>query len=227
MTEEPSEMRKVRSLKFKMLRITTMQLSEFKTKVKLDLFIKNGISSMLTNTQMNQRRVNLTRTSVSMFKDHSTLSLLCHQEDMLILSITETWLSKLQMLETLKYGISIKDLKPSRLSSTISHGTSRTQEELTTCKCGALTMDGSNTSSMTDHSSAMFKKAANVLVFINQRMLKPLKLESRVEITRLSTKNGRSFMLIRLKLEPKDSTRTLDSTSIDHSTLSQDSQCTE
>jgi hypothetical protein len=131
------------------------------------------------------------------------------------------------MLETLKSGTSIKDLKPLRLSSTINHGISRTLEELRTCKSGALMMDGSNTSSMMDHSSAMFKRANHALVFINKKMKKLLKLESKIETTRPFIKNGRSSMLIRLKPELKDSTKTLDSISIDHSILFQDSQCTE
>jgi hypothetical protein len=50
------------------------------------------------------------------------------------------------MEEKLKNGTSINNQRQSELDITTNHGTSRVQEELTKCKSGALTQDGSNTS---------------------------------------------------------------------------------
>jgi hypothetical protein len=68
----------------------------------------NGTSSMLMNTQRNQRRENSTRTSVSMLKDHSTLSLNWRKTDTLISSTTRTLLSRPEMEERVNHGTSTK-----------------------------------------------------------------------------------------------------------------------
>ena len=67
----------------------------------------NGMSSMLMNIQMNQRRENSTKTLVSMLKDHSMLFQNCHLTDTLTSLITEDLQSRLQMEETPRSGTSI------------------------------------------------------------------------------------------------------------------------
>jgi hypothetical protein len=67
-------------------------------------------------------------------------------------------------------------------------------------------------------------KTTKLLMSMVAKMMKQEKSLSG-ESTTEPTRDGRSFILIRLeRLQLKDSTKTLYSTSIDHSTLSQDSQ---
>jgi uncharacterized linocin/CFP29 family protein len=64
---------------------------------------------MLTNIKVNQPRVNSTRGSDFTLRETSMLSLNYQTTDTLILSITETWLSRLETEEELKFGTSISN----------------------------------------------------------------------------------------------------------------------
>jgi hypothetical protein len=81
---------------------------------KITRFNKDGKLSMLMSIQLNQLKENSIRNSVSMLREISTLYLQWIHTDILILSTTETWSSKLQMEERLKSGTSIRNHWPSR-----------------------------------------------------------------------------------------------------------------
>jgi hypothetical protein len=105
---------RVKYLRFKTKTLTLMLRTEtFRSLIEEMEMISdnNGRSSMLINT-LNQRRESSTSNSVFMLKETSMLFQLYQVVDTLILSITETWLSRLQMVETLKSGTSINNLRP-------------------------------------------------------------------------------------------------------------------
>jgi hypothetical protein len=102
-----SLMIKERSSMFKVLLMLKTETLLFTP--NMERSTNNGILSTLINTQKSQRRVSSTKTSVSMLKDHSTLSQKWDKTDILISSTTETWSSRLRMVETPKSGGSIKD----------------------------------------------------------------------------------------------------------------------
>jgi hypothetical protein len=99
--------KKARSSMFKAMLMLKTETLLFTTNTERST--NNGTLSMLTNTQRSQRRVNSTRTSVSMLRDLSTLSQKWDKTDTLISSTTETWLSRLKTEETPKFGGSTKD----------------------------------------------------------------------------------------------------------------------
>jgi hypothetical protein len=74
----------------------------------------NGRSFMLTST-LSQRKENWMNNSDSTLKETFMLFQPWPQEDMLILSITETWSLRLQTVERHKSGISTKQQRPSEL----------------------------------------------------------------------------------------------------------------
>ena len=82
-TSEPSKKVRTSTSMFKVPLILKEDTSNV-TKPRTVRFINNGMLSTLMNIQMNQPRVNSTKTSVSMLKDHSTLSLPSHHTDTLI-----------------------------------------------------------------------------------------------------------------------------------------------
>jgi len=82
-TSEPSKKVRTSTSMFKVPLILKEDTSNV-MKPRMARFINNGMLSMLMNIQMNQPRVNSTKTSVSMLKDHSTLSLPSHHTDTLI-----------------------------------------------------------------------------------------------------------------------------------------------
>merc|ERR1719174_3086231 len=163
------------------------------------------------------------RTSDSMLKDHSTLSLNCQAEDTLISSIEETLLSRLQTAMTLKFGISTKSLRPSNPRSTMSHSTSKMPEELIICKSGVLTVDGSKSSSTMD--KTLSTSRMEEFLMSKEEKIRKDKTFSSGRSTMASTRDGRSFISMRSKKnQPRDSMKTADSTETDHSILSQDYQ---
>jgi hypothetical protein len=128
-----------------------------------------------------------------MLKDHSTSFLRCQLIDTLISSTTETWSSRLKMEEIPKHGTSIKSHGPLRPSSTTNHGTSKAQEEPTTCRFGAPTQDGSNSSSMKVNNSSI-GKMEELLMFQVAKTRKEDQL-SPIRDTLEPTKNGRLSIL--------------------------------
>ena len=76
----------------------------------MERLTSNGMSSILMNTRMNQLRESSTKDSDFTSKEISTLSQHSHQEDILILSTTETLLSRLEMEESPNSGTSTKSL---------------------------------------------------------------------------------------------------------------------
>jgi hypothetical protein len=87
--------------------------------------------------------------SICLLRDLSTSNLDYQEEDILI-SSEETWLSRLQLKpERPNFGISIKRPKPLRTISTKDgHGTFKVLVSNPTCKLGTLTLDGGNSSDM-------------------------------------------------------------------------------
>ena len=87
------------------------------------------------------------------------------------------------------------------------------------CKSGALTQDGSRSSS-TRTSNLSTGRAAKSLTLKEARMRKVKQLEFGVT-TEESTKNGKSSILTKQRdLKPRESAKISDSISTDHSTLS-------
>jgi hypothetical protein len=71
-TKEP--MLSTREEKFLKSKVTsTLRTETSVSTTQLEVFTKSGISSMLMNGKVNQEKENLTRSSASMLKDHSTL----------------------------------------------------------------------------------------------------------------------------------------------------------
>jgi len=73
MMEPTSEMKEVKSLKYKVTLIEKTRTMLLPT--RMEVLTNNGTSSTLTNIQKSQRRENSTKNSDSMLKDHSTSSL--------------------------------------------------------------------------------------------------------------------------------------------------------
>ena len=99
-------------------------------------------------------------------------------------------------------------------------------EEHKTCKSGALTQDGSRSSSMKTANSST-GRAARSLMSEELRMLKDNKLESGVT-TRANTKCGQLSILTKQRVhKPRALTKISASMSTDHSTSFQNSHSTE
>jgi hypothetical protein len=97
------------------------------------------------------------------------------------------------------------------------------QEELTKCKSGAPTLDGSR-SSGTEETTSSISRTRRFLISIKEKTLKDKKLLSGTDITEL-TRDGQLSMLIRLeRSKPRVTTEDSDSTSADHSTSDQECQ---
>jgi hypothetical protein len=101
-------MRKERSLMCKVVLMLKTETSLCTT--SMVRLIRDGRSSMLMNTLMSQPRVNSTRSSDFTLKEISTLSPNFPQTDILILSTTGTWSSRLEMEESHRSGTSINNL---------------------------------------------------------------------------------------------------------------------
>jgi hypothetical protein len=74
---------------------------------KLTSSHNNGTSSTLTKELASQVKENSTKTSTSMLRDHSSLSLISENTDTLMLSATETWSLRLETAEIPNSGGSI------------------------------------------------------------------------------------------------------------------------
>ena len=81
-----------------------------KYSTRMERLTSNGMLSILMNTKLNQLRVSSTKDSVFTLRETSTLSQHFHQEDILILSLTKTLLSRLEMEESPNFGTSTKSL---------------------------------------------------------------------------------------------------------------------
>jgi hypothetical protein len=100
------------------------------------------------------------------------------------------------------------------------------QEELTTCKFGAQTQDGSKSSFMLMNISVILK-TRNALMLLEAKMKKDKKFKSMEEPT-MQTKDGRSSIKINMKrFQPRVSIKSLVLRLTDHSILSQTSQSIE
>jgi hypothetical protein len=90
-------------------------------------------------------------------------------------------------------------------------------EELTTCKSGAPTLDGSRSSNIETHISATFKTKIDVLMSVEAKMKKADQLSSGRSTEEL-TKDGRLYIKMKLKrFKKKDFMKTSDGTLTDHS----------
>jgi hypothetical protein len=104
---------------------------------------------------------------------------------------------------------------------------SRVQVKPRTCKFGAPIQVGGKSLYSVENTSAIFKKPIDALMSSKVRTRKD-KLFRFIIDTMVPTKDGRfSILTRRQRLKPRDSMKNLDSISIDHSTLDQDSQCRE
>jgi hypothetical protein len=87
-----------------------MKIKISKSTISMVESINNGRLSMLINIQMSPPKENSTLTLVFMLKEISMSSQNLKKIDTLTLSITEIWLSRLQMVERLRSGTSINNL---------------------------------------------------------------------------------------------------------------------
>jgi hypothetical protein len=101
------------------------------------------------------------------------------------------------MEETLKYGTSIKDPRPSNPDLTTNLGTLEVQEKPTTCKSGAPTQDGGKSSDIEDGTSKTLR-TTRFLMLLEEKMLKVKRLSSGEDTTNL-TKDGELPMLTKLE----------------------------
>jgi len=134
------------------------------------------------------------------------------------------------MVEQLRNGTSTNSQKLLEQDTTTNHGTFNQLVELPTCKSGAPTQDGSRYSNFKENSLSI-QPITRYLMSKALRMRKDKRFKLQIETTKRvvqPTKDGRSFMLIRLMLlEPRASTKNSDSTSTDHSTSDPECQCKE
>jgi hypothetical protein len=93
------------------------------------------------------------------------------------------------------------------------------------CKSGVLTLNGGKYSN-SKMNTLSIGKMENALMFLVERILKDKKLLPGRD-TMEPIKDGKLFMLILLRLKPRDSMKNSDSTSTDHSTLSLNFHSTE
>jgi len=128
------------------------------------------------------------------------------------------------MDSNLKFGISIKELKPlNHKSGLINLGTFKVQEDQATSKSGTPTADGGNFSNMKEKTSSMSGTKRSSMS-LEEEILKVKVLLYGADITKL-TRDGRSFILIKLnKLQLKEKIQISVSTLIDHSLSFQECQ---
>ena len=131
------------------------------------------------------------------------------------------------MEETLRSGGSIKNHTPSRLNITTNLSISNHLVRPTICKSGAPTHSGSRSSSIKETTSSMSVRTKRSSLSVETM----IKMEQRLLLLKWEkdrTNNGMLSILIKpINSRPRDSMRNSDSTSIDHSTWSQDSHFTE
>lgn len=133
-------------------------------------------------------------------KETSTLSPNCHPTDISKSLITETLLSRHQIVVKLKSGTSTKTQRPSRPESTTNHGTSEAQEDPMTCKSGAPTQAGGKYSDMRMNTSSI-SKTLSVSMYMVERT-KNQERSSHGRDTEELTRDGRSFTLTRRPRNP-------------------------
>jgi hypothetical protein len=92
----------------------------------------------------------------------------------------------------------------------------------TTCKSGAQTLDGSRYLDMPVNNLSI-SKTKRFLMYLETKMLKD-NLSLLIQITEVQTKDGRSYILTKLRMQPKEFPRPQDLESTFHSSLSQDCQ---
>jgi hypothetical protein len=102
---------------------------------------------------------------------------------------------------------------------------SKTLERPTTCRSGAPTQDGGNSSSIKVNTLST-GKMVNALMSQEEKMLKDKQSLYGID-TMVPTRDGRSSMLIQLSLRLRDSMKNSDSISTDHSILSLNFHSTE
>jgi hypothetical protein len=127
-------------------------------------------------------------------------------------------------------GTSIKFPRQLRLDTIISHGTSRVQEELETCKFTALTLGGSKSSNTRTRCLSTQQITRSLKLNLERtRKVTKSSLIAKMEIRLIMlTKDGRLSILTRLsQSELRALIKSLDSTLTDHSTSDQDFQCKE
>jgi len=187
----------------------------------------NGTLSIQRTGKENQAKENSTKTSVSMLKEISILSLAYQREDMLT-SSEETWSSRHRMVEDLNSTTSINNPGPSDADNTTGHSTSKVPEEATTCNSGALTLDGGKSSNTTAPSSPTLRTPRYSMLQVEE-IKKPTtckygrRMEHQPRDGRLST-----LMLWEMKLiKPRVWIKTSDSRLRSHSISDLNSQCKE
>jgi len=210
-------------LKFKTRTSTPMPKTETsRSAIEAMTSDNNGRLFTLTSI-LSQRKVNSIHNLDCTLKEISILFHHFQATDILTLSTTETWLSRLQMEERLKSGTSINNPRPSEPDTTTNHGTSRVLEKQTTCKSGQPIQDGSKSSSMKITNSSI--QPTTKLFQLMERMILKDKELLLTEIKRELIKDGKLSILTKPnQLELKDSIKNLDSISTGLSTLDQDSQ---
>jgi hypothetical protein len=128
--------------------------------------------STLMNGRENQEKENSMKNTDSTSRDHSTSNLLLDLTDTSQLSTTDKWSSRLQMDKKDKSGGSINNHSPSRPRSTTNHGISNLLVRPTRCKSGALTHNGSRSSSTKETNLSMLERTKMSSQSKTARMLK-------------------------------------------------------
>jgi len=213
-------MRKVRSLKFNQEVIPNKETSWSTTRTTKST--NSGTSSMLMNGRENQEKESSMKSSVCMLNVHS-ISFHSFQTTNILTSLTiEILLSRHQMEETPNNGTSTNSLLQLELSTTTNHGILRTQEELRICKSGAPTHNGSKSSCTQVNISATSNNLTVASMYSKERTKKCKRSKFMVDIMVL-TRDGRFYMLTKeQRMQQRDSTKSMASTSTDHSISDQD-----
>jgi hypothetical protein len=145
----------------------------------------------------------------------------------ILISLAETWLSRLQMDVHHNFSGLTKNQRPSNLGNKkVGHGIFKMLEDQTTCIFGTLTLDGSNFSSM-KMDSLSTSKTTRFLMSLEEEMLKVTMFKSGERMVQ-KLKSGQFCMKIKSK-EEEDEELTSNSIlkSTDHSILFQNCQWEE
>jgi hypothetical protein len=131
----------------------------------------NGTLSMLMNGRVNQVMERWMKKLAWRSIDHSTLFLNYQRTDTSQFLTTEIWLSRYQMVDLNKNGISINIPWQSDPDWTINLSISRVLENQTTCKFGALIPNGGRSSNI-NQSTLWIGKMENALMYLVIKILK-------------------------------------------------------
>lgn len=179
----------------------------------------NGISSMSKTCLKRPRKERWILTSASRLILHSTLCPRWPKEGTLT-CLEETWSSRDQMEEKLRFGTSTKNPRPWRTSPTTNPLISKAQERKTTCKSGAPTADGGNSSNLME-STSRTSRTTSASMLQEEKMLKD-KMFKYGRDTMVLTRDGQFSIRMTKRRKLKDWTRTLVSRSMNHSLLFQE-----